>query len=274
MAIGTSDGEYYPSKLEEVLASLDAQGSTTGDRNIKMDGFRKENDTDQFGPGQEPLSPVLPGINDKSKNDQNPQQRILRVENESPSLDNVLKQLDQQTQPPASASPTQEDFDRLMQQPRAKDSHSPSITPTEPLNIVPKPGNARLTQASLIKLTGKDASGQEITITPQSFYQRATDALDNLSDMKGAEKWSPKELAGYALSMAMNAFGVNKAPINSAPGEPFRMSEINAPNTFLGVSEAQPRSFNPSNDNFLNDVQQYAQQHLKGWKDLTDRIKS
>lgn len=43
----------------------------------------------------------------------------------------------------------------------------------------------------------------------KGVYNKVTDFLDNLSDMKGAENWSPKHVIGYALSQAMNAIGIN-----------------------------------------------------------------
>lgn len=62
---------------------------------------------------------------------------------------------------------------------------------------------------------------QEITGT----YHKIVGLLDDLSDMKGAENWSPKQVIGYALSQAMNAMGFNRGPAPS------------------------PRTFKPANDN-------------------------
>jgi len=55
MAIGTSDGEYYPSHLESVLSSLDTSGSTKeplAPRNAPMEEFRNENE------GPAPINPM------------------------------------------------------------------------------------------------------------------------------------------------------------------------------------------------------------------------
>src|SRR6266576_1619445 len=62
MAIGTSTGEEYPSKLEEVLANMDTSGSTKAPlapRNTPMDQMRDDNEIDTRQPETDIRSKTL-----------------------------------------------------------------------------------------------------------------------------------------------------------------------------------------------------------------------
>lgn len=116
MAIGTSDGEYFPSHLESVLASLDTSGSTKAPltpRNTPMEQFRDENDMDlnqpgtdmrrrtmvaQAGPDNKDTTPV-PDTRPDLYLDENGQQRSRKndsvLEQFNPFVDKLAKGLSQ-----------------------------------------------------------------------------------------------------------------------------------------------------------------------------------
>jgi DNA-binding CsgD family transcriptional regulator len=102
MAIGTSDGEHFPSQLEEVLSKLDSPMSKAP-RNLGTDIKRDLNEDDVFPNGV----PVLPnrnneGVIDESPSSLNDQSKwFLRVEDDSL---------------PANAKPTAAEFDKTTYQ--------------------------------------------------------------------------------------------------------------------------------------------------------------
>jgi hypothetical protein len=76
-------------------------------------------------------------------------------------------------------------------------------------------------------------------------YEGVVNFLDNMSNMKGAEKWSAKELIGFALSHGMNALGFGKTPTRSGPAAEAQISGK------AGISEAKkPNDSLVANDNF------------------------
>lgn len=306
MAIGTSDGEYYPSSLEGVLAALDTQGKPSGEpRNAVTDMRRDIID--------EP-SPVAPT--------QAPEHGVEVAQNQTG-----------QPTPEVSNPPdiTQE-YDRLLGQPTAKQSHSPQAQEDLKDRSKPEslPSNAQPTQY-MVGFSNQGDADKELKMTPQEndlytrhlrnllgpggvdnedgsrsslfastvgvgdktyviptvrdgkilepeaaiaaaekegfdrfpsyaneeeanaryskmhdfmekdtknyqetkdTYNKVVNYLDNLSDMKNADKWSPKELIGHALATGMNALGMTaggpgRPPVpENVPGVSFNMKSL------------------------------------------------
>lgn len=313
---------FFPEKAGTTEASLKDQGTKPpiAPKNSGMDFFRDMNDENQF-PGNPPLSPVLPGINDKGKSDQDPNLKIRRVqsgpgnkESYSPlpeedwkdfwnapgsrnlsvgkaspfPLDQLLDQnpkgflverghlglhgLDPNKYEILEAPDQSYSKDHLFVRPKKKDAE---------VGEADIPVNARLTAAegpttTLSAMVDSFTNPNSNVPTPTNMakagftaehYNKVVNFLDNLSDMKGAENWSAKELIGYALSHGMNALGIEgpkgfavKAPgVQVEPVSPKAPANENIPKGEewrVDASKTVPDTFleNASNKEFVDVV--------------------
>jgi hypothetical protein len=149
MAIGISDGQEFPSKLEEVLATLDTTGSTQeppSPRNKAMDEFRDENE----GPAPKNFMDV------RSK---------IKVA----SLDDVLENLDQQEAQLRLFPRLQSPYEHLPKTP------SPPLQPEAPKQLPTPPPRGPF--PPLPKGPGKPLGPRQDAQNDDSFIQTARDYL-------------------------------------------------------------------------------------------------
>ena len=172
MAIGTSDGEHFPSQLEEVLSKLDPPNPMSkAPRNLNTDIRRDLNEDDVFPNGV----PVLPNRNNEGVIDQSPSSLndpnkwFLRVEND---------------QLPENAKPTlYEGMTNL--------EHIPEGAIEEALKA----------KANADK-EGPSSYSKLVDWLENNFQ----------TPMQGIEKWSTREKIGYILATSMNALGPGRGP--------------------------------------------------------------
>jgi DNA-binding CsgD family transcriptional regulator len=273
MAIGTSDGEHYPSQLEEVLSKLDPP------RNNGMDSKRDMNEDDVFPNGV----PVLPNRNNEGLIDQSPasindpSKWFLRVEDSLPKnaqpaqylfssqseadrnlrltpqegaiYDRHLKNLygsggvdneDGSRSSIKNVGFQSKDNGRYYNVPSVYDgkilSPEEAIDKAKEIGLDKFPSYASQEEAEkrydqMHKFMEKDTEKYQ---SVRDTYNKVTDFLDNLSDMKGADKWSPRELIGHALSQGMSALGFGGS---AEPPGGNRTTPVTGKSGFRDISE-------------------------------------
>lgn len=80
------------------------------------------------------------------------------------------------------------------------------------------------------------------------IYQKIVDYLDSLSDMQGAEKWTPKEIAGHLITNMANVLSPGRTPpaVRQGPGKNTSVFYGKENENFTPLNENN----NPANNNY------------------------